>query len=58
LPNGEQISIYDISGRMLQTFEVLKTSKVLDISHLANGIYLVKVKTEEGEVVKKIVKQK
>jgi hypothetical protein len=53
----EQISIYDISGRILQTFEVSKTSKVLDISHLANGIYLVKVKTEEGEVIQKIVKQ-
>jgi hypothetical protein len=53
----EQISIYDISGRMLQTFEVSKTSKVLDISHLANGIYLVKIKTENGEVVRKIIKQ-
>jgi hypothetical protein len=53
----EQVSIYDISGSILQTFEVFETLKVLDISHLSNGIYLVKVKTEEGEVIQKIVKQ-
>jgi uncharacterized protein YjdB len=53
----EQVSIYDISGRMLQTFDVFKTSEVLDISHLSNGIYLLKIKTEDGEVVRKIVKQ-
>jgi hypothetical protein len=53
----EKVEIFDISGRMLQTFEVLKTSKVLDISHLSNGIYLVKVKTEAGEIVRKVVKE-
>jgi hypothetical protein len=53
----EQINIYDISGRMLQTSEVFKTSEVLDISYLASGIYLVKVKTEEGEIVGKIIKE-
>ena len=56
----EQVSIYDISGRMLLSVmsSVAETSPTnIDISTLATGIYLVKVKTVAGEVVKKIVKQ-
>jgi len=49
----EQVSIYDISGRMLQQTNNPSTS--IDVSGLANGIYLVKVKTTQGETVKKIV---
>ena len=51
----EQISIYDISGRMLQ--EANNPSTSIDISNLANGIYLVKVKTAQRESTIKIVKQ-
>jgi hypothetical protein len=53
----EYVEIYDISGRKLQTIKVLETSKVLDVSHLANGIYLIKVKTKQGETMRKIVKK-
>ena len=49
----EQVNIYDISSRML----LQTNSQSIDISHLANGIYLVKVKTTAGESVNKIVKQ-
>ena len=57
----EQVSIYDISGRMLQqtTHAVMssavETSLTIDVSNLANGIYLVKVKTSQGEAVKRVV---
>jgi len=30
---------------------------VIDISHLVAGVYLVKITTEKGVVVKKVVKQ-
>jgi len=30
---------------------------VLDISYLVAGIYFVKITTEKGEVIKKVVKQ-
>ena len=66
----EQVSIYDISGRMLNN-TVIATNEAnpplkggrgdvptnIDISHLTIGIYLVKVKTAQGETAKKIVKQ-
>ena len=48
----EQVIIYDISGRTLQQTNNPNTS--IDVSNLANGIYLVKVKTAQGETVRKI----
>ena len=47
----EQVSVYDISGRML----LQTNSQSIDISHLANGIYIIKVKTAQGETVRKIM---
>ena len=49
----EQVSIYDISGRML--LQETGTSQSIDLNNLTNGIYLVKVKIAGGETVKKIV---
>ena len=49
----ERISIYDITGKMLQ--QTNYPSPSVEMGGLANGIYLVKVKTAAGESVKKIV---
>ena len=54
-PIIEQISIYDISGRMLK--QIANPSLEINVSSLTKGIYLVKVKMEEGEVIRKIVKE-
>jgi hypothetical protein len=51
----EQISIYDISGRMLKQIPYPKQE--INVTDLANGIYLVKVKMESGDVIKKLVKE-
>ena len=53
---GEQVSIYDISGRMLLTMgHAPLSNQGIDISTLAKGIYIIKVKTTTGETTKKIV---
>jgi len=57
----EQVSVYDISGKTVGAYGIRPYSirpnpnPSIDISHLANGIYLVKVKTAQGETVKRIV---
>jgi len=51
----EQVRVYDISGREL--IQLPYPAQSIDISTLANGIYIIKVKTAAGETVKKIVKQ-
>ncbi len=51
----EQISIYDISGRMLK--QIANPSQEINVSNLAKGTYLVKVKTLAGEVTRTIIKE-
>ena len=52
------VEIYDISGKKQKAeSRKEKAEIIIDISSLPVGIYLVKVITEQGEIVKKIVKQ-
>ena len=52
----ENIVIYDIFGKV-QRIENWKTENTIDISHLSAGIYFVKICTEAGEVVRKVLKE-
>jgi hypothetical protein len=52
----ENIIIYDIFGK-IQRIENWKTENTIDISHLSAGIYFVKIYTEAGEVVRKVLKE-
>jgi len=54
----ENVEVFDVFGRKLKSKTVnLKSKIVIDISHLHSGIYFVKISTEAGMVVKKVVKQ-
>ena len=62
IENGElkmkSVEVYDIYGRKLQSKIVnLKSKIVMDISEYPAGIYFLQIRTEQGEVVKKVVKQ-
>jgi len=41
----------------IENYELRIDGVVLDISHLLAGVYFVKIQTETGEVVRKVVKQ-
>jgi hypothetical protein len=53
------IEVFDIYGRKLSSNHLITTSShhLINISHLQAGIYFVKITTEIGEVIKKVVKQ-
>jgi len=51
------IEITDLSGRLIISEKTDATSILMNINHLDNGIYQVKVKTENGVDVIKIIKQ-
>ncbi|WP_298222649.1 leucine-rich repeat domain-containing protein [Flavobacterium sp.] len=51
----QMVSLYDVQGRVLQT--VLGNQKVLDTVSQSNGIYFLKITTEKGSKVVKVVKQ-
>ena len=51
----EEIIIFDVYGRKVSSYQVI-TEKI-DIGALSSGVYFVKVRTDKGEVVKRVVKE-
>lgn len=51
------VEIYDIHGRLLQTAIVNESTARLDISNRSAGIYFLKITTEKGIKVEKLVKE-
>jgi hypothetical protein len=50
----ESVVIYTITGQQLSA--ISHQPSVIDVSNLNSGIYFVKISTEEGDIVKRIVK--
>ena len=54
----EDIVVYDIYGRhQVSKTPSLQGNLTIDLSDLKSGIYFVKVRTEEGDIVKRFIKQ-
>jgi len=53
----QNIEVFDIYGRKCHVSRVTRHENTIDISNLTNGIYFVKITTDEGIVVKKVIKQ-
>lgn len=51
-----QCQLFNSGGQLLQTLLVQMGVNTFNISHLRQGMYLLKIKTMEGMVVKKIIK--
>ena len=55
----ESISFFDVAGSLLETTEYsLIKEAVLDTNHLQEGAYLVKIQTEKGQTVRRIIVMK
>ena len=50
------ITIFDISGKQLKTFNVSSTNNQIDIGDLKPGIYLVQLNSKKRTITKRIVK--
>jgi uncharacterized repeat protein (TIGR01451 family) len=55
--NVRSIELYDQQGRLLQSGTINDTHPTLDLSSRGSGMYFVKVTTEKGIKVEKIIKQ-
>jgi hypothetical protein len=56
----EEIIVFDIYGRMLKVEwrnEQGERAMVMDISELSVGVYFLRIKTEQGEVMRKVLKE-
>ncbi|MCL1969632.1 MAG: T9SS type A sorting domain-containing protein [Bacteroidetes bacterium] len=52
----EHIEIYDTYGKKVGVVPI-SSETVVDISHLSAGVYFIKIRTEVGEVTRKVVKE-
>lgn len=55
--NIKSIQLYDVQGRILQTNIVEENTTTLDIASKAKGVYFLKVVTDRGIKVEKLVKE-
>lgn len=53
----KSVALYDIQGRLLQANTINDVQATINLSSQPSGLYFVKVITEEGSVVEKLVKQ-
>lgn len=53
----KSVALYDIQGRLLQANTINDVQATINLSSKPSGLYFVKVITEEGSVVEKLVKQ-
>ena len=50
----KSIEVYDVQGRILET--IINSKNIIDISEKSNGIYFLKINTDKGSKVEKIIK--
>ena len=50
-----QIDVYDVNGKLVKTFTTVNGT--INVSDLSSGVYMLNIQTEEGLVVRKIVKE-
>lgn len=56
-PRKAAFSVYDLSGKKLQSGTTNGTTESLDLSAFTKGIYIIEVKTEKETVSKKVIKE-
>ena len=55
----ERAAIYDINGRLIQTIDLsdMSTEASVNVAHLASGVYMVQLQAENGQAIKRLVKE-
>ena len=55
--NVQSVEVIDVYGKVINTVNVVDNPTRINVSNLANGMYFVRVTTEEGVVTKQFVKR-
>ena len=53
----EEVVVYDVFGRQQKLSAISGQQSVIDVSELNAGIYIIKINTKEGNIVKQFIKQ-
>lgn len=58
LKGNESLSLFDINGRLIHSFKAIGKTENLDMSSYSNGVYYLRIKSENNyQTTKKIIKQ-
>ena len=52
-----QVEIINLQGQVVKNIDILDPKTDIDISKLTDGVYMIKVKMEDGIFVRKLLKQ-
>ena len=55
--NNSQVTVLDLTGRVVYTNTITSSTQAFDVSYLAKGKYIINIATTEGKVSKTIVLQ-
>lgn len=53
LSSHETVKVYDLSGRLLQSFRLTDETSTVNLSNYSNGLYIIKVGHYIGKIIKK-----
>ncbi len=55
----ERAVIYDLNGRMIQSIDLtdMSTEASVNVAHLASGVYMVQLQAQDGQAIKRLVKE-
>jgi len=56
-PQKSSIQIIDVRGKIIRTLTATANRSEIDISDLPRGLYVIKIDTEKGFVIRKVIKQ-
>jgi polyhydroxybutyrate depolymerase len=51
-----QIQIIDLQGSIIQKSTIIGVQKILDVTNLSNGIYILRLSSEKGQINQKFIK--
>jgi formylmethanofuran dehydrogenase subunit D len=53
---ADQITMHDMSGKLIVNVKA-KDTQMIDMRSLPKGVYLINIKTESGNVTKKVIRK-
>ena len=53
----QSVEVYDVFGKLISSTEVNDNDVTIDVSNYTKGVYFTRIRTENGTVTKKVVKQ-
>ncbi|WP_159477031.1 S8 family peptidase [Chryseobacterium sp. 18068] len=56
-PKKSSFTVYDLSGKKLQSGIVNSAQEIISLSSYTNGIYIIEVKTDKDVISKKVIKE-